>query len=56
MLCTRPLMGSTDQVDPSFFLLQNFMNIDGTLCAGPTLTLSGPQKPLKLTALKIEYV
>ena len=28
---SRRLMGSTNQADPCFFLLQNFMNIDGTM-------------------------
>ena len=43
----RRLMGSTDQADPSFFLLQNFMNIDGmTLIlffSSPPFS-AGPQK------------
>ena len=48
----RHLMGSTDQANPSFFLLQNLMNIDETtlflLFLYPPLCV-GPQKPQTLT-------
>ena len=58
-LHSRRLMGSTDQADPSFFyVLQNFMNIDGTtlfLFFSSTPLCAGPQKPRTLTASKIEY-
>ena len=51
-------MGSTDQADPIFVLLQNFMNIDGTTLflffSSPPLC-AGPQKPQILTTSKIEY-
>ena len=47
-------MGSTDQADPRF-LLQIFMNIDGTtlilFLLSPRL-VTGPQKPQTLTASK----
>ena len=51
-------MGSTDQADPGFFLLQNFMNIDGMVWflffSSPSLC-AGPQKSGILTASRIEY-
>ena len=58
-MCNRRLMGSTDQADPSwFYVLQNFMNIDGTtlilFVLSPQFS-AGPRKPKTSTASKTKY-
>ena len=55
----RRLMGSTDQADPScFYVLQNFMNINGTALflffLSPRVS-GGPQKPQTMSASKSKY-
>ena len=55
-ISTRRLMGSTAQADSSFFLLPNFIIIDGKTLflffSSPPLC-SGPPKPQKLNASKL---
>ena len=49
-------MESTDQADPSCSVLQNFMNIDGTMFLFFVPWLSaGPQNPQTLTASQSKY-